>query len=203
MKVKQVRPKRDDRVVFFRGFLRRPREIASLVPSSRFLERRVAELATVAAAETVVAADTVVELGPGTGGTTRALLAAMSPHASLLSIEINPDFIPTLRAIDDDRLTVHHGTAERLAEILRQHALDSADAIVSGIPFSLLRPEARRRVVESIWSVLAPDGRFVAYQICGRIETFARPLFGPARVAVEFRNLPPLRIYAWRKDGSG
>jgi len=197
MKAEQVRPERDDRLVFFQGFLRRPRETASLVPSSRFLERRVAELATVAAA------DTVVELGPGTGGTTRALLAAMSPHASLLSIEINPDFIPTLRAIDDDRLTVHHGNAERLAEILRQHALDSADAVVSGIPFSLLQPEARRRVVESIWSVLAPDGRFVAYQICGRIETFARPLFGPAQVAVELRNLPPLRIYAWRKDGNG
>lgn len=197
MKVKQVRPERDDRLVFLQGFLRRPRETASLVPSSRFLERRVAQLATVAAA------DTVVELGPGTGGTTRALLAAMSPHASLLSIEINPDFIPTLRAIDDNRLTVHHGTAERLAEIFRQHALDSADVVVSGIPFSLLQPEARRRVVESIWSVLAPDGRFVAYQICGRIETFARPLFGPAQVAVEFRNLPPLRIYAWRKDGNG
>ena len=75
--------------------------------------------------------------------------------------------------------------------------------IVSGIPFSLLRPEARRRVVESIWSALAPGGRFVAYQVCGRIEALARPLFGPAQIAVEFRNFPPLRIYAWRKDGEG
>jgi len=196
MKATQVRPKRDDRLVFFQGFLRRPRQIASVVPSSRFLERRVAQLATVAAA------GAVVELGPGTGGTTRALLAAMSPRASLLSIEINPDFISTLRAIDDERLTVHHGNAERLAEILRQHALDSADAIVSGIPLSLLRPEARRGVVESIWSALAPGGRFVAYQVCGRIDTLARPLFGPAQVAVELRNFPPLRIYAWRKDGN-
>jgi len=197
MKATQVRPKRDDRLVFFQGFLRRPRQIASVVPSSRFLERRVAQLAAVSAV------GRVVELGPGTGGTTRALLAAMSPQASLLSIEIDPDFIATLRAIDDDRLTVHHGNAERLAEILREHALDSADAVVSGIPFSLLRPEARRRVVESVWSLLAPGGRFVAYQICGRIETLARPLFGPAQVAVEFRNFPPLRIYAWRKDGNG
>ena len=197
MQLKQVRPKRNDGLVFFQGFLRRPRQIASVVPSSRFLERRVAQLATVAAA------GAVVELGPGTGGTTRAPLAAMSPRASLLSIEINPDFISTLRAIDDDRLTVHHGNAERLAEILRQHALDSADAIVSGIPLSLLRPEARRGVVESIWSALAPGGRFVAYQVCSRIEALARPLFGPAQVAVELRNFPPLRIYAWRKDRDG
>ncbi len=195
MQLKQVHRKRNDGLRFFQGFLRRPRQIASVVPSSRFLERRVTELAT------VVRAGSVVELGPGTGGTTRALLAAMSPHASLLSIEIDPDFIATLRAIDDDRLTVHHGNAERLAEILRHHAWDAADAIVSGIPFSLLRPDARRRVVEAVWSALAPGGRFVAYQVCARIDTFARPLFGPAQVAVEFRNFPPLRIYVWRKDG--
>ena len=194
MQLKRVRPKRNDGFVFFQGFLRCPRQTASVVPSSRFLERRVAQLATLSAAETVV------ELGPGTGGTTRALLAAMSPHASLLSIEINPSFISTLRAIEDDRLTVHHGNAERLAEILGQHALGSADAIVSGIPFSLLRPEARCRIVESVWSALTPGGRFVAYQVCGRIRAVAGPLFGPARVAVEFRNFPPLRIFAWCKD---
>ena len=197
MKVKQVRPKRDDRLAFFQGFLRRPRQIASVVPSSRFLERRVARLSALGSA------DVVVELGPGTGGTTRALLAAMSPSASLLSIEINPDFIATLRAIDDPRLTVHHGNAERLVEILDQHALPPVDAVVSGIPFSLLRRESRRRVVESVWSVLAPGGRFVAYQVCGRIEALARPLFGPAQVTVELRNFPPLRIFAWRKSGDG
>jgi phospholipid N-methyltransferase len=193
MQLKQVRPKRDDRLEFFQGFLRRPRQIASVVPSSRFLERRIARLAALAAARTVV------ELGPGTGGTTRALLAAMPPYASLLSIEINPDFISALQAIDDVRLIVHQGNAERLADILQQHALASVDAIVSGIPFSLLGREARRGVVESIWSALTPGGRFVAYQICGRIQTLARPLFGPAQVAVELRNFPPLRIYAWRK----
>lgn len=145
----------------------------------------------------------VVELGPGTGGTTRALLAAMPPQASLLSIEISPDFIATLQAIDDRRLIVHHGSAEHLTEILRQHDVASVDAIVSGIPFSLLRPEGRRQVVDAIWSALAPGGRFVAYQVCGRIRTLAKPLFGPARVAVELRNLPPLRIYAWSKVGVG
>lgn len=193
MPLKQVRPKGGDRLMFFQGFLRRPKQIASLMPSSRFLERRVASLAGLASARTVI------ELGPGTGGTTRALLDAMQPHASLLSIEIASDFIASLRAIDDRRLTVHHGSAEHLPEILRQHAIGPADAIISGVPFSLLRPDARRRVVHAIWSALAPDGRFVAYQVRGRIRMLAKPLFGPAQVALELRNIPPLRIYAWRK----
>jgi len=155
----------------------------------------VARLADLAAARNVV------ELGPGTGGTTRALLAVMPPHASLLSIEIGADFIAPLQAIDDRRLMVHHGSAEQLTDILRQHAMDSADAIVSGIPFSLLPPAGRQQVVEAVWSALVPGGRFVAYQLCGRVRTLARPLFGPAQVALELRNFPPLRIYAWEKNG--
>lgn len=180
-------------MAFLQGFLRHPRQIASLVPSSRFLERRVAGLSALSAARTVV------ELGPGTGGTTRALLAAMPSQATLLSIELSPDFVRTLRAIEDDRLLVHHGNAERLTEILDQYAWISVDVIVSGIPFSLLRPDGRRQVIEAVWSALAPGGRFVAYQVCNRIQQLAEPLFGPAQVAVELRNFPPLRIYAWRK----
>jgi phosphatidylethanolamine/phosphatidyl-N-methylethanolamine N-methyltransferase len=197
MPLNHVRPKGGDSLVFFQGFLRRPKQIASVVPSSRFLERRVARLAKLHCARTVV------ELGPGTGGTTLALLAAMPPRSSLLSIEINPDFIAPLQAIDDCRLTVHQGSAEQLSDILRQHGITSADAVISGIPFSLLQPEGRRRVVETVWSALAPEGRFVAYQVCGRIRTLARPLFGRAQVALELRNFPPLRIYAWSKrDGA-
>lgn len=193
MQLQQVRPTRDDRVAFLQGFLRHPRQIASLVPSSRFLERRIARLSALAAAQTVV------ELGPGTGGTTRALLAAMPSQATLLSIELSPDFIRTLRAIEDDRLLVHHGNAERLAEILDQYACPAVDVIVSGIPFSLLRPDGRRQLIDAVWSALTPGGRFVAYQVCGSIQQLAEPLFGPAQVAVELRNLPPLRVYAWRK----
>jgi len=195
MQLEKVRPERDERLEFFQGFLRCPRQIASVIPSSRFLERRVARLAALAGAQTVV------ELGPGTGGTTRALLAAMPPQASLLSIEISPSFIATLQAINDARLIVHHGNAERLADILQQHAWASVDAIVSGIPFSLLQPDGRRRVIDAIWSALTPGGRFIAYQICGRVQQLAQPLFGPAHIAVELRNFPPLRIYAWRKAG--
>ncbi len=194
MRRNRLRPKHGDRVLlFFQSFLRHPKRLGSLIPSSRFLERRIARLAG------LESGGTIVELGPGTGGTTRALLAAMPPWASLLSIEISPEFVAALRAIDDQRLLVHHGSAEQLTNILGHYDVGSVDAVVSGIPFSLLRPDSRRKVVDAIWSALAPGGRFIAYQVCRRVEVVARPRFGPAQVAVEFRNLPPLRVYAWRK----
>ena len=66
-----LRPQQDDRLAFLKGFLRQPKGVGSVIPSSRFLERKMVRMAGVAQAESVI------ELGPGTGGTTRAILAAM------------------------------------------------------------------------------------------------------------------------------
>ena len=81
----------------------------------------------------------VVELGPGTGGTTQALLRAMRPDAQLLAIEINPRLAERVRArIADPRLIVHCGSADDLADALAAHGLPAPDAVISGIPFSTM-----------------------------------------------------------------
>ena len=112
-KLDRIRPQPDDRLAFFQGFLRRPQQVGSVIPSSRFMERRLVGLATAEAPKVVV------ELGPGTGGTTRALLRAMPPGSQLLAIEISPDFAALLQRIPDPRLIVHHGSAEQLAHSCR------------------------------------------------------------------------------------
>ena len=130
-----LRPQQDDRLAFLKGFLRDPRDVGSVIPSSRFLERRMVRMAGVAQAESVI------ELGPGTGGTTRAILSAMPEHATLLAIELDPMFADLVRGIEDRRLIVHQGSAEHLAELIAAHRLRAPNAILSGIPFSTM-PEA-------------------------------------------------------------
>ena len=98
---KLLRALMDGRSVFFHEFLKHPLQIGSIIPSSRFPERHVMEAAGVRSAKTIV------ELGPGTGGTTRAILRAMARHAKLLSIEINPNFHALLSCMEDDRLIAH------------------------------------------------------------------------------------------------
>ena len=182
-----------DRAVFLHEFLKHPHQVGSIIPSSRFLERRIIELAEVRSARTIV------ELGGGTGGTTRALLAAISPGATLLSIEINAQFCTLLRRIRDPRLVVHYGGAQDLREAISLHGLPAPEAIVSGIPFSTMSRPAGSRILESISAVLAPAGRFVAYQVSKQVDDLARPLLGPARVEVELFNIPPMRLYRWQK----
>jgi phospholipid N-methyltransferase len=189
------RPKRnvlrDEHLAFLQGFLRRPQQVASVVPSSRFLERRLVSLADVQHARLVV------ELGPGTGGTTRALLAALPADAKLLCIELDPDFAARLLRETDARLIVHHGSAEQLDEILAAHGLGEPDVIVSGIPFSIIPPSVGVRILESIHRALAPTGCFVAYQVRGTVADLAEPLFGEPDTTLELRNIPPVRVFRW------
>jgi phosphatidylethanolamine/phosphatidyl-N-methylethanolamine N-methyltransferase len=187
----------DNRVFFLREFLRNPRQIASITPSSRFLVRRIVELADLGSARTVV------ELGAGTGGTTRAILAAMTPGARLLVVEINPRFCTLLRRIDDARLIVHCGTAVELRDALSRYGLPAPEAVVSGIPFSTIDPATGSRILETISSVLALGGRFVAYQWSRQVDTLSRPLLGRAQVEMAPFNLPPMRLYRWVKRANG
>ncbi len=187
----------DPRVQFFRGFLKRPKEVGSIIPSSRFLERRVVR------ATGVDRARTVVELGPGTGGTTRALLRAMRPDATLLAIEINPRFVRMLENdIPDPRLRVHRGSAAEIDEALRAHELAAPDVVVSGIPFSTMPRELGSSIVDAAHEALGPGGRFVAYQVRDRVETLGSEVFGPAAVQTELLNVPPMRVYSWYKAHS-
>jgi phospholipid N-methyltransferase len=178
---------------FLLGFLRRPLAVASVVPSSRWLTRRVAARAV--RDETRV----VVELGPGTGVVTRALLDALPRDGRLLALELEPDFAERLGDESDPRLVVHQGDARALEEVVHEHRLPRVDAIVSGIPFSTLGPEAGRQVLERAWRVLAPGGCFVAYQFRPHVDRFATPLFGPPEVEFEPRNVPPMSVYCWEK----
>lgn len=181
---------------FFRAFLRAPGVVASLVPSSGFLEQRLVRAAELERARVVV------ELGAGTGGTTRAFLAAMSEEARLLAIERTDELAAGLADIRDPRLSVVNGCASRICDELQQRELAGADAVVSGIPFSTLPPELAREIVMQINRALAPGGRFVAYQLSPRVAEYAQPVLGQPRIERELRNVPPLKVFTWHKDAA-
>lgn len=189
--------KTPDSVAFFKGFLDNPELVGSVIPSSRFLEQRIVKAADIRNARLVV------ELGPGTGGTTRAMLRALPASGRLLTIEINPGFSARLGAIDDGRLINHVGSAADIDRILAQYGLGNPDVVVSGIPFSTLPAATGRAILRALWSRLAYGGRFVAYQFRGRVARLGRELIGDPDVSVELRNAPPMRVYRWDKPLNG
>jgi phosphatidylethanolamine/phosphatidyl-N-methylethanolamine N-methyltransferase len=185
-------PQPDHPIAFLRGFLERPKEVGSIIPSSRWMERRITRTAEIANA------NLVIELGPGTGGTTKALLQAMGEGAKLLAIEINPGFCELLtQTIRDPRLIVHEGSAADIPEALAKHDLGAPDVVLSGIPFSTMPKELGLSILQSVQDSLAPGGRFVAYQFRDVVHTLGKQIFGPASVQLELLNVPPMRVYRW------
>jgi phospholipid N-methyltransferase len=183
-----------DRIAFLAGFLRRPGEVGSVIPSSHWLERRIVRCAGLESARTVV------ELGPGTGGTTRAFLRALRPDARLLAIELSPVFQARLReTVHDARFAVECGSAEHIGEFLRSRGLPAADVVISGIPFSTMPVEVGDRIAAAVAQALAPGGRFVAYQLRDDVSKRASPHMGPPRQEWELRNVPPMRVYTWSR----
>jgi phospholipid N-methyltransferase len=189
-------PRPQHPVAFLRGFLEKPKEVGSIIPSSRFMERRITRTADLAHAKLAI------ELGPGTGGTTKALLAAMAPDAKLLAIEINPGFCELIeQSIRDPRLIVHQGSAAEIPEALVKHDLGAPDVVLSGIPFSTMPRELGLAILRSVKESLAPGGRFVAYQFRDVVHTLGKRVFGPASVQLEMLNVPPMRVYRWDIPG--
>lgn len=189
------RPVRDERLAFLRGFIRGPKIVGSVIPSSGFMERRLVRVARLSVA------DSVVELGPGTGGTTRAFLRAMPGSSALLAVELDPVFAEHVRsAVRDPRLVVHQGSAEHLGAALAAYRQRAPQVVISGIPFSTMPAETGLRIIESVRDALAPGGCFVAYQFRDAVARLAEQVFGkPELTELELLNIPPMRVWRWIK----
>lgn len=190
-------PPADERLVFLRGFFAHPAQVGSVIPSSRYLAQRLVKAADIGRARMVV------ELGPGTGGTTRALLHALPDNGRLLAIELSPHFHGWLaERLSDPRVMLRQGSAEQLGELLEALYLPAPDAILSGIPFSTMPADVARRISAGIAQCLAPGGRFVAYQARDCVARFMRSHLGMPTIDWEWRNVPPLRVFRWTKPRS-
>ncbi|MFJ8493468.1 DUF4232 domain-containing protein [Streptomyces sp. NPDC094038] len=105
-------------------------------------------------------ARTVAELGPGTGVFTDAILARLAPGARLAAVELTPVLAARLSATRrDTRLTVVRGSAAELAAAVGQ----PVDAVVSGLPWTVMSQSRRGRVLDAVTEVLAPGGRFTTF----------------------------------------
>lgn len=183
-----------ERAVFLKNAILKPKQVAYVIPSGKTLIHSIAKRSG------LISAKHIVELGPGTGGTTKGFLQEMQAHAILCAVEINKDFVDFLnKTIDDDRLHVCHDGAQNLAQIVKNKGWKHADVVISGMPFSTLPRNIARDIIQSVFDSLKPGGLFVAYQFRDRVGQLATPIFGTPQTYWEYRNFPPMQIFVWKK----
>ena len=182
-------------LLFGRNFLKHPRMLGSLIPSSRFLVDRVLGQVDWSSARTIV------EYGPGVGTLTGEILRRLRPDATLVAIEMNGDFVRYLRrTVGDRRFQVVEGSAAEADAVLAARGLRHADYVISGIPYSTMPPQVRDRILRTTHDVLHPDGAFLVYQFTRAVLPFLQETFAMVDQEFEPRNIMPARLFFCRRQ---
>ncbi len=136
---------------------------------------------------------TVVELGPGEGCVTRALLDSLHRESTLTAFEINPAFVERLQFIHDERLRVIPTGAESLTN---HFAAASVDFVVSSLPLSMIDQPIKQRIIRQAQEVLTPDGEYLQYQYALQDYSLLKDTFPNVNVSFTLANLPPAFVYS-------
>jgi phosphatidylethanolamine/phosphatidyl-N-methylethanolamine N-methyltransferase len=183
----------DDEVRFLRSWIEKPLHMGAVMPSGRVLARTMAQYVD------VDSHGPVIELGPGTGAITNALIAHGVDQKRLVLVEYNPGFCALLR----DRYpqaTVVQGDAYALRDSLWNVLSAPASAVVSGLPLVTKPMLIRLKLIRDSFAAMAPGSPFVqfTYSVAPPIP---KSLPGVSTEASEriWMNLPPARVWVYRK----
>jgi phosphatidylethanolamine/phosphatidyl-N-methylethanolamine N-methyltransferase len=184
----------DDEVRFIRSWFERPLSTGAVTPSGRILARAMARYVD------PKSAGPVVELGPGTGPVTDALVEAGVQPSRLVLVESNPTFCRILRTRYPEA-TLVQGDAYSMRRLLEALLLQPAAAVVSGLPLITKPIKMRMRLIRDAFDLMVPGGPFVQFTY-----SVASPL--PKRLggfSVEaseriWMNIPPARVWIYRRS---
>jgi phosphatidylethanolamine/phosphatidyl-N-methylethanolamine N-methyltransferase len=184
----------DDEVRFIRSWIEKPLSIGAVTPSSRALARAMAAY---------VDPDSkgpVIELGPGTGPVTEALVAQGVDSARLILLEFDPTFCKLLRQ-RYPAATVVQGDAYSLKRVLGSHLAQPAAAVVSGLPLFTKPLKTRLKLLYEAFALMLPGAPFIQFTYA-TIAPIPKALDRVRSEASEriWMNIPPARIWVYRKD---
>ena len=180
-------------LLFSRNFIKHPKMLGSLIPSSRFLVNKVLSEVDWTRARVFL------EYGPGVGTFTTEILRRMRSDAVLVVMETNADFVRFLRGrVRDERLHVIHGSAADADAALARLDLRQADYVISGIPYTTMPAHVRETILRKTHAVLHPTGAFLVYQFTRTVLPYLQQVFALVRQDFEPLNVMPARLFFCR-----
>jgi phosphatidylethanolamine/phosphatidyl-N-methylethanolamine N-methyltransferase len=190
-----------EHVLLFSRFLRSPRTVGAFTASSQALAAAMVE------ALKPGEPSSVVELGPGTGAFTGAIIERIGPGGRCLAVDIEPAFVEQIRKSWPEVECVC-ASAEQLAELVAERQFGPVRHIISGLPFASLPQPVTTQIITAISRTLAPGGTFTTFQY---VYAFPMPLAFAFRQAMSrelgdapvrrlvMMNMPPALTLTWLK----
>lgn len=182
---------------FFKAWLASPLKVASVVPSSEALAQAIT-------AEVDPTAGLVLELGPGTGVFTRALLARGVPAPNITLIEASPEFARKLQVeFPAIRTLVLDATQLVDAQI---YGGAPVHAVISGLPLLSMKKDDVVAVLQGAFHYLQPNGSLYQFTY-GPVspvsdETLQSLGLTATRISYTVRNIPPASVYRIQRQSA-
>lgn len=190
---KALAEKFDEELRFFRGWIDKPKAVGSIVPTSGVTARKMASIVR------PERDDMVLELGPGTGVITRAILEKGIKPENLVSVEYSADFVERLKR-DMPGVNFVHGDAFELEAVLAPWQDRRFDSVISAIPMLNFPVSARVSLLESMLDLL-PAGRPVVQITYGAVSPIpaGRGSYSVERFDFIVRNIPPAHLWLYKR----
>ena len=184
----------DDEVRFIRCWIEKPLTTGAVTPSGRALARTMASYIDPSRP------GPVIELGPGTGPVTEALLAQGIDPSRLVLVEFDPIFCRLLRA-RYPTATVVQGDAYGLKRLLSGVLRQPAAGVVSGLPLFTKPLRMRLRLLFEAFGLMSPGAPFVQFTY-NAVAPIPKRLDRVSAQASErvWMNIPPARVWVYRRD---
>ena len=182
----------DDEVRFLRSWIEKPLHMGAVMPSGKVLARTVARYVDIQSKAPVI------ELGPGTGAITDALLARGVLEKRLVLVEFDPGFCALLRE-RYPQATVIQGDAYNLEKTLSE-LKEPGSAMVSGLPLVTKPMLIRVKLMRDAFLKLEPGAPFIqfTYSVAPPIPKSQPGVLTQASERI-WMNLPPARVWVYRK----
>ena len=192
VRVEKKTPRLDDEMQFIRSWFEKPLSTGAVMPSSKALARTMANYVD------PLSKGPVIELGPGTGPVTEALVKRGVDPKRLVLVEFNPDFCRLLRK-RYPAATVVQGDAYRLRRLLGTTLREPAAAVVSGLPLVTKPLRTRLRLISDAMALLAPGAPFIQFTYA-MVPPIPKELSGIRAEPSDtiWLNLPPARVWVYR-----
>ena len=178
-------------VMFLRQFLRNPKRVGSIIPSSRYLASKMLD----AVPWNHVSA--IAELGSGTGAITRYIEPRISETTKLILFEMDEQMNRGLQKSFPQYSC--HPDALHLSKVMNQLGIDHLDCVISCLPFFNFDVALRARLLQQITEALRPGGYFIAFQYSLQMKQHFTEAFDITQIDFVPFNFPPAFVYICRK----
>lgn len=185
----------------FKNFLKSPHATGSIWPSSRFLSKAMTSSIG------IDKADSIVELGPGTGVITGAIIKKIKQNAKFFVVELNKELCDIIRD-KYPSIKIHNETAANLQHLKAKEEIEYIDIVISSLPWAAFSEDLQKNILNAVYASLKDGGTFTTFAYLQgtllptglRFRKLLRSYFKTVNTSnVIWRNLPPAFIYRCTK----